>query len=104
MINKTLLYAVSSVLLPFIAYASVFFLAGLSPAQVSDTRMYVPLLLFNAVGLALAVIALSRSNVKPTNISPKMRIAVLFGGSGVLANTIAVEMLLSNTVFHSSQL
>jgi hypothetical protein len=100
---KALLYAFFSALLPLLGYAAVFLFVGLAPARLSATRMYAPLLIFNALGLVLSVLALAYSNPRPTDISTKMRVALLTASIGLLANTIAFQMVLMVTVFHTAQ-
>lgn len=93
--NKTVVFSIFSVIIPLAAY--LFFL-GVAPATHSDIRAYLPLLGFNAFGFALSVIALSRSNPKPTDTSLTIRLIVLFGNMGMLANTIAVESIISSVL------
>lgn len=102
MTNKTLVYAVFSVLIPFMGYA-FFLLAGSSPARLSQASGYLSLLIFNAMGLILSVLALAGSNPKPLNTSPRIRIIVLLGTIGLFANTIVFELVLLITVFRSSE-
>lgn len=94
--NKTLGYSIFSVFIPLAAYLFFFLVAAIVPP---DVRGYFPILLCNVFGLALSVIALSRSNPRPTDTSFTIRMVVLFGNIGLLANTIAVESILSIALF-----
>lgn len=91
--------SILSLAIPLSGYAALF-LSGLAPAGLSEARVYFPLVVLNALGLALSVIALSRSNPRPMDISARMRLIVLFGAVGLLANTIAAEYLLSAGILH----
>lgn len=96
--NKTLFFAVLSVLIPFIDYAA-FFALHLFPARLTDPAVYIPLLAGNALGLLFAVFALSRSNVKPTDVSTFMKVSVLLSAVGLFANIVGTEFILANALF-----
>ncbi len=91
--------SVLSIAIPLACYG-FFFLAGLAPASLSEAWIYLSLVTSNAVGLALAIIALSRSNPRPMDISVRIRLIVLLGSIGLLANIIAAEYVLTAAVFH----
>lgn len=95
--NRTFTYSLLSVLAPCAGYAVLF------PMGIS-THGYLLLVAFNAVGFIFSVMALSRSNEKPTNTSFIMCVSILLGAIGMYANLIAVELILLKTVFHSPQL
>lgn len=101
--NKTILFSLLSVGLPLAMYAFVFS-AGLAPARLSDPSVYAPLFFFNTVGFALAVIVLSRSNRKPTDTSRRTNLAVLLSAIAMIANTIAVEVVVHISLLHNPQL
>jgi hypothetical protein len=96
--NKTMAYAVFSIVIPLAAYSAFFFMDGPVPSPLSGARRYALLPVFNIIGIIFSLIALSRSNEKPVNTSPGIRIAVLLGTLGMLANTIALEMILSRII------
>ncbi len=93
--------SILSVAIPLAGYA-FFFLTGLAPESLSETRVYLSLVVFNAAGLALSIIALSRSNPRPLDISARIRLIVLLGSIGLLANIIAAEYVLAAAVLHMS--
>ncbi len=100
--HKALLYAIFSFLLPLAAYASVFFVTGLAFDQDNRARVCVVLLVSHAAGLLLSVLALIRSDESPVNMSPGVLIAVFLGSVGMLANIIAIEIIL--TVYSNSHI
>ncbi len=85
--RKTLIFAVLSVLIPATGYAFACVFPG--------PGLLIPLLISNALGLALSLISLARSNEKPTNVTWTMRAALFFSGIGLLGNIISLQWLLA---------
>lgn len=101
--NKTFVFSLLSVGIPLAAYV-IFFLAGLAPARLGEPAVYAPLFFFNALGFALAVLVLSRSNRKPTDTSRRMNLAVLLASIAMFATAIVVETVVHISILHKSQL
>jgi hypothetical protein len=95
--HSIVLYSILSIAIPLAGYG-FFFLTGAVPAGLPEPRVYFPLVVSNVLGLSLAVIALSRSNPRPMDISARMRLILLLGTLGLLANIIAAEYLLAVAV------
>ncbi len=95
--TKTMICSVLSALLPLLVYAFLLLPGG--PDGLKDGYTFIVLLSADAAGLLLSLVALSRSNIKPINISPRMRIMVTLGSIGIFLNTVLIEYVLAHSVF-----
>ncbi len=98
MSNKTVLFAVASLIIPFASAAAVSILDGTRAPAIGSMQAAAPLLALDATGLGLSVLALARSNPKPVNTSLSIRTTAFCAAVGIFLNVVVIEVIVAACV------